>query len=412
MKATRLLFISVILFVLALALPGTALAADGPANPLPASPWSKVLPDEFVFGDNYTLENGDSLDGNLWVFGGNATLEEGSTVQGNVLVFGGNLVADGTIEGDISITGGSVMLGSTAVVQGDVNVTGGSLDRDSGARVDGSVQEDFRGPFRFNVPRGVRIPWMNVPMPYVDLHYPFWGVLEYFFRAFLVSAIAVLVAMFWPRQTAQTGQAILSQPLISGGMGLITVIVAPIVLVGLAITILLLPVSLLGFLLLGIMVVFGWIALGLEVGRRMAQSLFKTEWTLPVAAGLGTLVLTLIVDGIGQIWCVGWIFPALVGLVGLGGVLLTRFGTQPFTGGALSGVIPPVPPPASPAPVMPVQPVEREVVLVEEEPIPPAGGAVAYPVQESGEAYTVVRPVEPEPPLITPELPPDEETKA
>jgi hypothetical protein len=224
------------------------------------------------------------------------------------------------------------------------------LNRASGARVEGNVVDNARGPFRFNLPRGLRIPWVNVPMPGVDLYYPFWGVLNYFFRAFLVSALAVLVAMFLPRQTAQVGRALVAQPLISGGLGLITALVAPFVLLGLAITILLIPVSFLGFLLLALMVVFGWIALGLEVGQRMAQSLFKTEWTLPVAAGLGTLVLTLVVDGIGQIPCVGWTIPALVGMVSLGAVLLTRFGTQPYTAMSAPAATPPLPAaPAAPA---------------------------------------------------------------
>ncbi len=377
MKVTKVLISLSLWLVLALALPGPALAADGSA---------KGLPDEFVFGENYTLAGGETLDGNLWVFGGNATLEEGSTVTGDVMVFGGNLIADGTIEGDVNMTGGSVMLGSTAVVQGDVNVTGGSLNRDSGARVEGSVNENFRGPFRFSMPRGLRLPGVNVPWPEVDIQYPFWGVLSYFFRAFLVSALAVLLAMFWPRQIARTGEAVLSQPLIAGGMGLVTIIVAPIVLLGLAITILLIPVSFLGFLLLGVMIVFGWIAIGLEVGKRMAQTLFRTEWTLPVAAGLGTLLLTLVVDGIGQIWCVGWIAPALVGLLGLGGVLLTRFGTQPYSGPAASAIRP-----MTPAPAEGVPPETRAA----------EGGAQAYP--PSGEEETLASLDEPGQPPENPE---------
>ncbi len=385
MKATRLLTLAVLLIVLALALPGTALAAGGAAQGWLSAPWFRGLQDQFVFGDNYTLSDGQTLDGNLWVFGGNATLEAGSTVQGSVMVFGGNLVADGTIQGSVNAAGGSVMLGETAVVEGDINMTGGSLSRDNGAKVDGNVNENIRGPFRFNIPGGVRVPWIGVPMPWVDVHYPFWGALNYFFRAFLVSALAVLVAMFLPRQTVQVSRAVVAQPLISGGMGLITVIVAVPVLIGLLITILLIPVSFLGIILIGLMVVFGWIALGLEVGQRMAQSLFKAEWTLPVAAGLGTLVLTLIVDGIGQIPCVGWTVPALVGVLGLGAVLLTRFGMQPYTGTASAAGVPPAPP-------APLAPAVREEQPVSIQPVEPA--------EQMGEA---------EPPLVTPELPPDEE---
>jgi hypothetical protein len=101
----------------------------------------------------------------------------------------------------------------------------------------------------------------------------------------------------------------------------------------------LIPVSLLGILALIIAGVFGWIALGLEVGKRLA-SLFKMEWPLAVAAGLGTFLLSLVVNGIGFIACIGWVAPFLVTIIGLGGVILTRFGTQnyPSLGTPASGM--------------------------------------------------------------------------
>jgi hypothetical protein len=75
--------------------------------------------------------------------------------------------------------------------------------------------------------------------------------------------------------------------------------------------------------------VFGWIALGLEVGKRLAIAL-NQEYQPVVMAGLGTLVLSLVVNGINFIPCVGWFAPFLVSAVGLGGVILSRFGTQTY----------------------------------------------------------------------------------
>jgi len=44
---------------------------------------------------------------------------------------------------------------------------------------------------------------------------------------------------------------------------------------------------------------------------------------------IGTFLLTLLVNGLGALVpCVGWIVPTLVGMVGLGAVLVTRFGAQ------------------------------------------------------------------------------------
>jgi hypothetical protein len=71
------------------------------------------------------------------------------------------------------------------------------------------------------------------------------------------------------------------------------------------------------------------ISLGFEVGRRISLA-FKQVWHPAIAAGLGTLVLMAILNGIGFIPCVGWIPKVLVGVVGLGAVLLTQFGRKPY----------------------------------------------------------------------------------
>ena len=43
----------------------------------------------------------------------------------------------------------------------------------------------------------------------------------------------------------------------------------------------------------------------------------------PLAAGVGTFALALVVDSVGTfIYCVGWLVPLVVGLFGLGGVLM------------------------------------------------------------------------------------------
>ncbi len=66
----------------------------------------------------------------------------------------------------------------------------------------------------------------------------------------------------------------------------------------------------------------------METGKRLA-ALMKQDWALPVSAMIGTFLLTLLVNGLGALVpCVGWIVPALVGMVGLGAVLVTRFGAQ------------------------------------------------------------------------------------
>lgn len=389
-KVTRIVLLLIILA--ALFIPQAALA-QGPGG------------DEFVFGGTYTLAEGETLDGNLYVFGGIATLENRSIVNGDIILAGGTLQVRGEVRGDITATGGLINLDDTAVVRGDVSAFAAHVNRAQGARVDGSLNTGLTGPFRFVVPGGVRVPS-------VQLHFdPLWDTLWFLFRSFMWAAVAVLVVLFLPRNTERTAQAAVNQPLISFGLGLLTAVVAPLLLVVIAITIIGIPLTLLGALLLAIAWGFGLIALGTEVGKRLAQ-LFNQEWALAVAAGVGTFLLILVSNGASRLVpCVGWLVPAAVGMLGLGAVLLTRLGTQTYPPYAASPEVPPPvqpypPPPAPPAEPVAVSPagyqprVEPTVPPTSHEEVyhPPVEKTPPPPPAESGPSYVpYLPPVEPGP---------------
>jgi hypothetical protein len=151
----------------------------------------------------------------------------------------------------------------------------------------------------------------------------------YVFRIFLLGALAVLLVMFAEEPTKRVASSTIGQPFVSGGVGLLSAIVLPVLIVFLSITILLIPVALLLILLCVVVVLFGWIGLGLEVGERLSEMM---KWDLhpAVQAGLGTFLFSAVVLGIGMIPCIGWIAPFVAGMLGLGGVILSRFGTVSY----------------------------------------------------------------------------------
>ena len=337
-KSFKILLVLIIALGLAAAVIGRPLAA--PALPeragSAAGPWqsAEVPGFKLVLGSNYTLQQGEVLDMNLGVLGGNAELKEGSTVKGSVILLGGNLTADGTIEGDLIALGGNADLGSNSVVQGDVQLLGANLDRSPGAIVEGSVIE---GPeVNGNIPFDFRLgandfkmdPLTGLSVP--TFHNPVLDMLWLFARTFIWAVVAVLAALFLATQIDRVGEAAVKQPLASGGIGCLTLIVVPVVLVMLAITLICIPISLLGALVLWIAWAYGIISLGTEVGKKLGQ-LFHQEWALPLSAGLGTFLLTLVINGIGQfVPCFGWIVPLLVGTLAIGAVLITRFGSRNY----------------------------------------------------------------------------------
>ena len=91
---------------------------------------------------------------------------------------------------------------------------------------------------------------------------------------------------------------------------------------------------------------FGWIGVGALVGERLLRALNAREIAPLWAAGLGTLLTTSISVGLSVALCLapfGWLLFFVLGCLGLGAVVLTRFGTTRY--------IPHRPTPPSLAPV-------------------------------------------------------------
>ncbi len=305
---------------------------------LPVTAFAAPLDDgRVVLGSYYVLESGETLDGDLVVVGGSAVLEEDSMVNGNVFVMGGNLDADGTIDGDLAVMGGNASLGPNAMIVGDVITLGGNVNRGLASIEGDFVSENvFDFPMNFGPTRGYGFPMQLSGFQSLHGFGTSMGtrILWYFFQAFLLAALAALVVVFIPEQTKRVASTLAEQTWISGGIGILTMIVAPILIFFLFITICFAILGFLGAFILAVAGVFGWIAMGMEVGDRLAKAL-EREWQPVLSASAGTFIVTLVLMGIGFIPCIGWLAPFLVGAAGLGAVILTRFGTREYIPGGV-----------------------------------------------------------------------------
>src|SRR5215207_1443484 len=185
MKKKFKLFTLSILFALLL-MPTTSAYAQGP-NPDGEG--------QVIFGSNFTLESGDTFDGDLVVFGGNVTIEEDATLNGNLVVIGGTIQSNGEMNGDVVVVGGQVTLEESALVAGDVVTIGGQLKRAEGAKIEGEVVNNVAPNFTFpsgrvppNVPEVPNIPNIpnipNVAQPNFNINFnPFAQVFWIFFWA-------------------------------------------------------------------------------------------------------------------------------------------------------------------------------------------------------------------------------------
>jgi hypothetical protein len=321
----------------ALLLPFTAAAAGA----------GEVLLDgRIVFGGSYTLASGQTLDGDLLVFGGNITLEPTSVVTGSVVLLGGNLNSAGTIRGDLALMGANANLQAGALIEGGVATFGGNVNRDPAARIEGEITSggqtvQIPGIFPFEGVPPFEMPFVgrSWDAPRIDLRMtPFWDGGWLLLQSLLTAALAVLVVMFGANRVGRVARAVTDAPAISGVVGFLGLLGIPALLIALALTICLIPVMLVGVLLFVVAIVYGWIGIGLEVGERLTNA-FKWHLDPAAAAGLGTFVVCLVANGINFIPCVGWLAPTLVSAIGLGAVVLTRFGRLGYPETVPAGVI-------------------------------------------------------------------------
>jgi len=282
---------------------------------------------KIVFGGSYRLSAGENLNGDLVILGGSAAVEKDAKVNGAVVLAGGSIQIDGEVDGDIVAIGGAVDLGDTAVVRGDINTIGASLRRSENAVVEGGVHIETPGELNLDLPslprsgNSTAVTAINKGLEFVS------GILAVFLQSLATAALAMLAALFLEKPLERVKKSTLAQPIMAVGLGLLTLVVAPGLLILMAVTIILLPVSLLGILLLAVSILIGWIAVGLEVGGRIARAL-RVDWSSAVEAGVGTLLISLLGAAFMQIPCVGWTLPVFVAVFGLGGVLMSGFGTR------------------------------------------------------------------------------------
>lgn len=332
----QLAICSVLGIALVLLLPVAPVAAKGPR------------PDDgiTIINEDHTLGPGEAVNGDLVVFNGDATLETGSRVTGSVFVWSGDADISGTVDGDLVVAQGSIYLTDDATVAGDVVCTWGcDLDREDGARVDGNVVEG--SPVL--VPQLVPLPDM-VPLPEIpsdlgptrivgtgvrSLVGWVFRIVRAFAAMVVLAVVAGVVAVVLPRQTAEAGRTTLSAPGQSLGIGILTVIAGVVVTIGLAITICFSPLAVLLALALGIASLFGWIAIGHVVGQRLLEAAGAQDPAPVWSAALGTLLISMVTMFVGVVGvsCLNVIASAvsvIVGFVGLGAVVLSRFGTRPY----------------------------------------------------------------------------------
>ena len=317
-----------------------------------------------LFGCTGIVRAGATVSGSAVVLGGSLRIEQGAKVAKGVAILGGTVNIEGEVGGDVSVAGGTVILSDTSVVGGNVRISGGSLQRTASATVRGSVSQENNPHIPFGPPGAPAAPFpFGGFRPFTDGFNFVRGI----FSALAFAALgAVLIALF-PVPVRRVSDTAEQQFVPSVGVGCLTVIVSIFLAVGLAITIIGIPVVVLLAIVEAAAWVFGWISIGALAGGRILHALNARNVTPVLAVVVGVLVIALIA----QIPVLGGLVGLVVGLLGLGAVILTRFGSRPYPLLA-TGVAPFTPGPAGPMSSAPYAPMTPAPGSMASAPFPPA----------------------------------------
>ena len=254
---------------------------------------------QVVADGSHEFESGPDA---LVVAGGTATVPANASVDGSVYAVGGTLAVDGTVEGDVVQVGANVSVGSGGTVTGVLRVLAG----------DPAVAE------------GATVGRLDRLEPTAAERSPVAAVATRLVQWLAVAALAAGLARRRPDLLDNVAAAATDHPVVSGVVGALTGTTALALVVFMALTLVLIPVSLLGVLAGIACVAYAYAGFGALVGRRIPVD--RPDFS----AAAGSVVVMLGLDFLGRIPLVGGALQLTVTAVGVGAVLVTYLGFSRF----------------------------------------------------------------------------------
>ena len=263
-----------------------------------------------------TIEINNKVEKNVSAFGGTIFISPDAEIGWDVLSYGGSIEIRGKVGGNIKGGAGSVIL---------ANEIGGNVDLKLSPE-DGQLilypQANIKGNLTYSAPKeaeikeGAQIAGETVYQAAIPLVAPAKKILNAsYFVGKIIGLLALLliglIIVLLARKTSnEIGKRMLDSPLVSFGWGLIYLIMTPIVLVLIAITVIGIPLALIGLVCYLITLYLTKIFIGIALGKKVMQWLNKGKeislvWTMIVGVILFTILVSLPL--------IGWI----IGLVGI-----------------------------------------------------------------------------------------------
>jgi len=259
----------------------------------------------------------DETRDNVVSFGGDIDVQ--GKVRKSVLAFGGSITISGEVGEAVVGFGARITLKETAVVKGDLVILGGSIEKAAGSRVDGDTvnfksSELFTRIFGEGFKGFFALSFWPIILIFKLVNFIVWLLLAVIVSSTLSKRVTFasdqVRKAFWPT----FGVGLAAQFLF--GFALAIGVILCLVLIGIPI------VMSLG---MGAIVVkiFGRVVLLFLIGESLSRAFHKQTITPAGAAVLGTFI----VGFVSFIPFLGFLFTGVLGIIGWGAAIRTKFGT-------------------------------------------------------------------------------------
>lgn len=276
-----------------------------------------------VGGGNIVVSGkiGDDL-----VVGGGQTSISGAGIGGDVLWAGGALRVDAPVGGNLQLAGGEVVINSH--VRGNVSFKGKKLTLAKNAVIDGNLDYSAQKEATIEAGAVVRGQTNYEPLKAPATPISGKGIIAFLSLVFLGKFLALLVfalalGLFFRRYADALVANAVAQPLLETGRGLIVLIVLPVISVMLLISIIGVPIGLLGLLAFAALLVVGSPLAAVILGSVLHKWMFKpAEYQIAwQTILLGVLVYTLL----GLIPILGGIAKFVLMLLAVGSMMKIKW---------------------------------------------------------------------------------------
>ncbi len=271
-----------------------------------------------------------TIERNLTVVGGAATVADSGRVGGSVVGAGGSVQIYSAIPSDVNIAAGELTIGNT--VGGNVFAAVGTLTMSPSANIEGNLTYMSEEPI--NIQKGATVSGTIREEKRLQMEKEkFKDKAEiaakagksFFYTAKFINIITaflvgLLFIFLFPKYSATITKQVSEKTWTSMGVGLLTLILAPIVALLLLVTIVGVPIGFLLIVAYFFSIFFAKIFVALVIGSKLINMVSHEKYHHAVVLGLGLLVYLIV----SSIPVLGAIVVLLTVITGVGAILLAK----------------------------------------------------------------------------------------